>query len=109
MYCIICGAKLETSEEICPLCGTVLYHPKVSVEREKQLYPRGRMPEKKHRSAAFNGAVIILFLIPIVVSFLADFNYDKCIKKIIIFRTKPFYHSRRNEYCHRNCSNAHML
>ena len=79
MYCIICGAKLETSEEICPLCGTVLYHPKVSVEREKQLYPRGRMPEKKHRSAAFNGAVIILFLIPIVVSFLADFNYDKCI------------------------------
>lgn len=80
MYCIKCGAKLETSEDICPLCGTEVYHPKFEIEKEKQLYPKDKMPEIKHRSSAFNGAVIILFLIPIIVSFLADFNYDGVIE-----------------------------
>lgn len=80
MYCINCGVSLETSEDICPLCGTSVYHPDIKIEREKQLYPKDRMPELKHRSAAFNGAVIIMFLIPIVVSFLADFHFDREIK-----------------------------
>lgn len=80
MYCIKCGAKLETSEDICPLCGTEVYHPKFEIEKEKQLYPKDKMPEIKHRSSAFNGAVIITFIIPIIVSFLADFNYDGVIE-----------------------------
>lgn len=76
MYCIGCGVKLETSEEICPLCGTEVCHPKITIQREKQLYPKNRMPETVHRSAAFNGAVIIMFLIPAVISFLADYRPD---------------------------------
>lgn len=80
MYCVNCGAKLETSESVCPLCGTEVLHPAVCVEKDKQLYPKNRIPEIKHRSAAFNGAVIIMFIIPIVVSFLADFYFDKEIK-----------------------------
>ena len=80
MYCIKCGVKLETSEEVCPLCGTAVCHPDVKIDREKQLYPKGRIPEIKHRSKAFNGAVIIMFLIPIVVSFLADFHFDREIR-----------------------------
>ncbi|MBQ7039313.1 MAG: zinc ribbon domain-containing protein [Clostridia bacterium] len=77
MYCINCGAKLEKSEDICPLCGTRVNHPDIVIEREKQLYPKNRMPDVKRRSKAFNGAVIIIFLIPLVVSFLADFHFDK--------------------------------
>lgn len=80
MYCINCGAQLETSEEICPLCSTKVYHPDITIEKEKQLYPKGRMPEKKRCSSALNGAIIIMFLIPVVVSFLADFHFDKEIK-----------------------------
>ncbi len=80
MYCVNCGVKLESSEDICPLCGTKVCHPNIKVEREKQLYPKDRIPEMKKRSAAFNGAIIIMFLIPIVVSFLADFHFDRDIK-----------------------------
>ena len=80
MYCINCGVKLEASEDICPLCGMKVYHPDIRIEVEKRLYPKNRMPETKHRSSAFNGAIIIMFLIPLVVSFLADFHFDKEIK-----------------------------
>lgn len=80
MYCINCGAKLDSSETICPLCDTKVYHPDLKIEEDKQLYPKNRIPEIKHRSKAFNGAVIIMFLIPVVVSFLADFHFDREIK-----------------------------
>ena len=80
MYCVNCGVKLENSEDICPLCDTKVHHPDIKIETEKQLYPKNRMPEIKHRSGAFNGAVIIMFLIPTVVSFLADFHFDREIK-----------------------------
>ena len=80
MYCINCGVKLENNEDICPLCDTEVYHPNIRIDSEKQLYPKGRMPEIKHRSASFNGAIIIMFLIPVVVSFLADFQFDREIK-----------------------------
>lgn len=80
MYCINCGAKLDSSETICPLCDTKVYHPDLKIEEDKQLYPKNRIPEIKHCSKAFNGAVIIMFLIPVVVSFLADFHFDREIK-----------------------------
>lgn len=80
MYCIKCGAKLESSETVCPLCNTRVYHPDIVIEEEKKLYPSGRMPETKHRSKTFNGAIIIMFLVPVIVCFLADFHFDRQIK-----------------------------
>lgn len=80
MYCIKCGVQLESGEKVCPLCDTKVYHPDFQTDEEKRLYPTGKMPEKKHRSAVFNGAIIIMFLIPVVVSFLADFHFDREIK-----------------------------
>ena len=76
MYCINCGVKLENTEKICPLCDTKVHRPDV-IETKEPLYPAGRMPKLKHRSNTFNGAVIIMFLIPVVVSFLADFHIDR--------------------------------
>ena len=76
MYCVKCGVKLETNEKICPLCNTKVYHPDILIESSEYLYPDDRIPKIKHRSKAFNGSVIVMFLIPIVVSFLADFHFD---------------------------------
>lgn len=75
MYCINCGAKLENTQEICPICDTKVYCPDF-VDTKESLYPVDRIPKLKHRSNTFNGAVIIMFLIPVVVSFLADFHID---------------------------------
>ena len=74
MYCVRCGVKLADTEEKCPLCGTTVYHPDIRREEVFPLYPRGKTPKIKLRSKAFNGALIILFLIPILVSLLADWQ-----------------------------------
>ena len=65
MYCVNCGAKLGSGEKICPLCDTKVYHPDINIDEDARLYPSGRMPEVKRRSNAFNGALIIIFLIPL--------------------------------------------
>lgn len=76
MYCIKCGVKLADTEKKCPLCGTVVYHPELKQPEGEPLYPRGRMPKEAPGSKILNGAVIILFLIPLLVCFAADLHMD---------------------------------
>ncbi len=72
MFCIKCGVKLADTEKICPLCGTVVYHPDITVNESGRLYPEGRNPQVQANSKVINGMFIILFLIPILVCFLSD-------------------------------------
>ena len=72
MYCIKCGVKLADSEVKCPLCETRVYHPDIDIQKGEPLFPEGKMPDTKNKSKALNGAVIILFLIPLTVCILAD-------------------------------------
>lgn len=76
MYCIECGVKLADSEKKCPLCNTAVCHPNYISRPGKSLYPSQKMPKKTSRSKALNGAVIILFLIPLLVCFVADMQLD---------------------------------
>ena len=75
MYCVKCGVKLAESEAKCPLCNTVVYHPEMK-RCEKPLYPSGKLPKRSTASKAGNGAIIILFLIPLFVCFYADLFRD---------------------------------
>ena len=72
MYCIKCGVKLSDTEKKCPLCNTVVCHPDFEQTAERSLYPSDKMPKSNSGSKALNGAVIILFLIPMLVCFFAD-------------------------------------
>ena len=72
MYCIKCGVKLADSEKKCPLCETKVYHPDIPVPTGTPLFPDDKMPDVKSKSKALNGAVIILFLIPLIICILAD-------------------------------------
>lgn len=38
-YCIKCGVELSESEEKCPLCDTLVYHPDLPPPSGKKLYP----------------------------------------------------------------------
>ncbi len=76
MYCIKCGVKLADTEKKCPLCNTVVCHPDFEQTAERPLYPRNKMPERNSGSKARNGAVIILFFIPLFVCFFADLSLD---------------------------------
>lgn len=76
MYCVRCGVKLADSEKKCPLCGTEVCHPDFVNRTEEKLYPSGKLPPSSSGSKVLNGAVIILFLIPLLVCFLADITID---------------------------------
>ena len=76
MYCIKCGVKLADIEKKCPLCNTVVSHPDFEYTEEREIYPRDKMPKNNSRSKALNGAVIVLFLIPLFVCFFADVSLD---------------------------------
>lgn len=76
MYCVKCGVKLADTEKKCPLCHTVVCHPDFVGRTTEPLYPEQKMPKKASGSKVFNGAVIILFLIPLFVCLAADLHLD---------------------------------
>ncbi len=76
MYCINCGVKLAESEKNCPLCNTAVYHPEIKQPEVSPLYPKNRMPKTTSNSKVLNGAIIIMFLIPMIVCFLADIQIN---------------------------------
>lgn len=80
MYCIRCGVKLADTEKSCPLCNTAVCHPDFPAAPAKPLYPAGRMPKSGSGSKGLNGAVIILFLIPLLVCLVADLSLDGAVR-----------------------------
>jgi len=76
MYCVKCGVMLADTEKKCPLCETAVYHPDIKQAESAPLYPSNKMPKISYGSKVLNGAVIILFLIPLIVCFFADMSID---------------------------------
>ena len=76
MYCIKCGVKLADTEKKCPLCHTVVCHPDFEQTVDRPFYPENKMPKSSSGSKALNGAVLILFFIPLLVCFFADWSLD---------------------------------
>lgn len=76
MYCIKCGVELADTERKCPLCNTVVCHPDFDNVSESPLYPSNKLPECKSDAKSLNGAIIILFLIPLSICLVADLLVD---------------------------------
>ena len=76
MYCVRCGVKLGGAERKCPLCETRVCHPDFEPSAEQALYPADKRPPSRGGSKALNGAVIILFMIPLLVCLFADLSLD---------------------------------
>ena len=80
MYCVKCGVILEETEKKCPLCDTPVYHPEFDNLDAKPLYPAFKMPLNKYSRKGLGGVIIILFLIPLIISFYSDFQKDRSIE-----------------------------
>ena len=76
MYCVNCGVKLADTENKCPLCNTEVYHPVIKQVKERELYPAEKMPKKPSVSRNLNGAGVVLFLMPMIICFFADFQLN---------------------------------
>lgn len=75
-YCVNCGVKLADTEKKCPLCNTVVYHPDIQQKKEQPLYPVGKMPPSSSGRPFLSGAILILFMIPMIVTFFSDMQFD---------------------------------
>ena len=76
MYCIKCGIKLADTEVKCPLCDTKVFHPEVERSVVPPLYPGNKMPKPGSGRKAFCGVIILLFLIPLIICFFSDLQFD---------------------------------
>ena len=76
MYCIKCGVHLADTEKKCPLCNTVVYHPELPQAVAEPLYPAGKMPKYSAGRPFLCGAFLIIFMIPLVLTFLSDIQSD---------------------------------
>jgi len=79
MYCVNCGVRLANTEKKCPLCETAVYHPDIKQSDARPTYPKGKYPKAQANPKVFNGILIILFLIPTLICFLADLKRDGAI------------------------------
>ena len=65
MYCIKCGVELKDSEEKCPLCGTVVFHPDMKRPDGEKPYPaESRRPAETASRSGMLFITSIMFLVP---------------------------------------------
>lgn len=76
MYCVKCGVRLEGTEEKCPLCDTNTSIHYLKEESEQPLYPRGKYPPRQKGNGAWNGALLFLFVLPLLIAFFLDMQPD---------------------------------
>ena len=76
MYCVKCGVQLADTEQKCPLWETVVYHPDISRPAVQPLYPVDRLPKKGSAAKALSGAVLILFVLPLLIGLYSDLHVD---------------------------------
>ena len=76
MYCVNCGVKLADTEEVCPLCGVVAYHPDLLREKAEPLYPKHKLPEQQVSPKAAKIILTALFLLPAMITLLCDIQIN---------------------------------
>jgi len=72
MYCVKCGVKLADTEKSCPLCGTRVFHPDISQEKEALLYPKRKHPLPKINMRIPQVIMTAAFLLAVIVVYLCD-------------------------------------
>ena len=72
MYCVKCGVRLAETEKVCPLCDLSTGEAITGRNPARPLYPENRYPEAPQKPRAVNGTILILFCIPMLVTFFTD-------------------------------------
>jgi hypothetical protein len=76
LYCIKCGVELSDSEEKCPLCGTVVFHPYIKRPDGEKPYPVDRKPQETASRSGLLFILTMLFLLPLATSLLCDWKIN---------------------------------
>ena len=76
MFCVKCGVELADSEQKCPLCGTVVFHPEIKRPDGEKPYPADRRPRPMATRPALLFVLTMLFLLPLVIVLLCDWRLN---------------------------------
>lgn len=79
MYCINCGVKLADTEEKCPLCATEVYHPNLTRNFEKPLFPKDNLPPPRKQSLLLQTIATAVFILPLLLVLIADLQIDRTV------------------------------
>ncbi len=78
MYCVKCGVHLEDSEQICPLCQTVvIQHPDIERENKEKPYPPNRYTIQNMKPAGWLIIATILIILPQMISLISDLQFNQ--------------------------------
>ena len=72
MYCIKCGVKLGDSEDRCPLCGTIPYHPDITRIEIDPLYPKKQRPVTQVSRTGALFIISAIFILPLIITLACD-------------------------------------
>lgn len=75
MYCANCGVRLDDALSACPLCGLRAYHPDIDRKLTDSAFPRGKYPARAKRSFLTQVVLTILFLLPLLIVPVCDFQF----------------------------------
>lgn len=76
MYCIKCGVRLADGEKACPLCGTAVYHPDLTVREGERLYPKNEYPLPEKNAHLPQIIVTAVFLLTLFTVLLCDIQFS---------------------------------
>ena len=76
MYCIRCGVELSDSEEKCPLCGTVVFHPDIKRPEGDKPFPPDRRPVRKSSRFGVLFILSMMFFLALATVLLCDWQLN---------------------------------
>lgn len=74
MYCVKCGVKLADTEKVCPLCGTVVFHPDLTRGEGEHLYPTKTYPKVGQKSHILQIVLTFAIALAAIIVFLCDWS-----------------------------------
>ena len=75
MYCVKCGVELANTENKCPLCGTVAFHPDIVRGKAEPTYPAFVKERERMRPQGVLFILSVLCCLPIAICLFCDLYY----------------------------------
>ncbi|MGM9643259.1 MAG: zinc-ribbon domain-containing protein [Eubacteriales bacterium] len=75
MYCVKCGVELADTENVCPLCGTHVYHPDIERAPAEPTYPEYEKVHKNMRPHGLLFIITVLAAMPVAITLFCDLYF----------------------------------
>ena len=79
MFCIKCGLELSEGQEICPACGTKVYHPDFPIDPSHPTYPKKEFPSEEFNPKGLMFVLTVLFGLGFLLPMLFEISWHRTV------------------------------